>query len=65
MRKLLASAHTLDAIRLAIANFHCGAPITLIPSSDDTWNLDKTSDGTNLPGVRVIRTRNRLRFEMI
>lgn len=66
MSNLIATAPTLDAIGESIARFYCGESKTLMaePDKADSW-LVIGSDGNPLLGVRVIRRRNRYRFEMI
>lgn len=60
---LLASSDTLDEIRSAIRDFYCGGSMTLIPVADDAWRLVQTLSGKDMEGVRVVRKRNRYRFE--
>lgn len=62
---LLSAADTLDQIRASISDFYCGTSMTLIPLSADEWKLVRTSDGKPIEAMRVIRKRNRLRFEML
>jgi hypothetical protein len=61
---LMASAGTIDGIRDCIQRFYCGESKTLIPTGADSWKLVHTIDGKALDAVRVVRKRNRFRFEM-
>lgn len=62
---LLSSAPSLDDIRASIRDFYCGGSMTLIPVTDDEWRLVQTISGKDMEGVRVVRKRNRYRFEML
>lgn len=62
---LLASAGTLEDIRQSVCRFYCGESKTLIPTGDDSWKIIGTYNGKECEGVRVVRKRDRYRFEMI
>jgi len=62
--QLLASAPTLEALRSAICQFYGGESKTLIPVAEHEWKIVDTYTGNETRGaVRVIRKRNRYRFE--
>lgn len=63
--ELLATAPTLEDIRQSVMKFYCGESKTLIPTGDDEWKVIGTYTSKEAPGVRVIRRRNRFRFEML
>ena len=65
MSTLLSTAPTLDAIRDAVTRFYCGDSKTLIPEGPDNWKIVGTMSGDTVPGVRVVRSRNRFRFEAV
>lgn len=63
---LLASAPSLDGILESIARFYCGSTKTLEPEPGkvDRWLVVGLNESPCL-GVRVVKRRNRYRFEMI
>lgn len=62
---LLASAPSKDAIEECIRKFYCGESKTLVPTGENEWKLVSTYNGNDVANARVIRKRNRFRFEMI
>ena len=65
MTELLASAPSLETIRESISDFYVGTSMTLIPTGLNQWKLVRTHDGKPMDGVKVLRRRNRFRFEMV
>lgn len=62
---LLATASTIEDVRGVVCRFYGGVSKTLIPTGDDTWKVVDTYTGKEASGVRVVRKRNRFRFEMV
>lgn len=61
---LLASAGDLEGIRQLVVRFYGGDSKTLIPTGNDSWKVIGTYSSKECSGVRVVRKRNRYRFEM-
>ena len=60
--QLLASASTLPDILALVEKFYCYSTKHLWQRSDNEWSVLR-SDGSLIPGVRVILRRGRYRFE--
>lgn len=62
---LLASSPTMDGIKDCIREFYCGSAKVLFPRGDNLWAVGNIYDDKILEGVRVVKKRNRYRFEML
>lgn len=62
---LYASAGTLEDVADSICRFYGGTKISLVERGADEWRLVRVSDGKEFDDVRVIRRKQRFRFEGI
>jgi hypothetical protein len=62
---MLATAPSLEAVRVAICKFYGGESKTLVPVGDDSWKIIDTYSSKEAPGVRVVRQRGRFRFQTV
>lgn len=65
MTQLLSTAPSLIEAAKAVTRYYMGQASTLVPTDNkNKWHVQRDSDGAILPGVHVVKVKNRYRFEM-